>query len=101
LARALPDDEDTFTALNKLPTVALDIEAKPHDAGGKCRLDVRVKNPTRDVALMAHLQLRRQQSGKRVLPVFYSDNYLSLLPARARRLRWRRLWRTLEANGRC
>jgi hypothetical protein len=84
--RALPDDEDNFTALNKLPTVPLDIEAKPHDAGGKCRLDVRVKNPTRDVALMAHLQLRRQQSGKRVLPVFYSDNYLSLLPGESKTL---------------
>ena len=75
--RVLPDDEDNFTALNKLPAVALDIEAKRHDAGGQCRLDVRVKNPTHNVALMAHWQLRRQQSGKRVLPVFYSDNYLS------------------------
>jgi hypothetical protein len=29
---------------------------------------------------MTHLQLRRQKSGERVLPVFYSDNYVSLLP---------------------
>jgi hypothetical protein len=29
---------------------------------------------------MAHLQLRRQKSGERVLPVFYSDNYVSLIP---------------------
>jgi hypothetical protein len=28
---------------------------------------------------MAHLQLRRGHSGQRVLPVFYSDNYVSLL----------------------
>jgi hypothetical protein len=84
--RALPDDEDNFTALNKLPTVALDIEAKRHDAGKQCRLDVRVKNPTHDVALMAHWQLRRQQSGKRVLPVFYSDNYLCLLPGESKTL---------------
>ena len=84
--RALPDDEDNFTALNKLPTVALDIGANRHDAGGKCRLDVRVKNPTRDVALMAHWQLRRQQSDKRVLPVFYSDNYLTLLPDESKTL---------------
>ena len=27
---------------------------------------------------MAHLQLRRQKSGERVLPVYYSDNYVSL-----------------------
>ena len=84
--RALPNDEDNFAALNKLPAVALNIEAMRHDAGGKCRLDVRVKNPTHDVALMAHWQLRRQQSGKRVLPVFYSDNYLSLLPGESKTL---------------
>jgi len=29
---------------------------------------------------MAHLQLRRQHSNNRVLPVYYSDNYLSLIP---------------------
>ena len=84
--RALPGDEDNFTALNQLPTVSLDIDAQRHDAGGKCRLDVKVKNPSRDVALMAHLQLRREQSGKRVLPVFYSDNYVSLLPGESRTL---------------
>ena len=28
---------------------------------------------------MAHVQLRRK-SGKRILPVFYSDNYVSLVP---------------------
>jgi hypothetical protein len=28
---------------------------------------------------MAHVQLRRK-SGERVLPVFYSDNYVSLVP---------------------
>jgi hypothetical protein len=29
---------------------------------------------------MAHVQLRRQNSGLRVLPVFYTNNYVSLLP---------------------
>jgi beta-mannosidase len=84
--RALPEDEDNFTALNKLPMVAMDIQAKRRETGGKCRLEVRVKNPTQTIALMAHLQLRRGQSGKRVLPVFYSDNYFSLLPGETRTL---------------
>jgi Glycosyl hydrolase 2 galactose-binding domain-like/Exo-beta-D-glucosaminidase Ig-fold domain/Malectin domain/Glycosyl hydrolases family 2/Glycosyl hydrolases family 2, TIM barrel domain len=84
--RALPGDEDNFTALNKLPTVALDLEAKRHDTDGQCRLDARVTNPTLEVALMAHWQLRRQQSRKRVLPVFYSDNYVSLLPGESKHL---------------
>jgi beta-mannosidase len=33
---------------------------------------------------MAHLQLRRAKSNQRVLPVFYSDNYISLLPGQTR-----------------
>jgi beta-mannosidase len=30
------------------------------------------------------LQLHRQNSGERVLPVYYSDNYVSLAPGEAR-----------------
>jgi hypothetical protein len=32
---------------------------------------------------MAHIQLRRK-SGERVLPVFYDDNYVSLVPGESR-----------------
>ena len=35
---------------------------------------------------MAHLQLRQAKSGKRVLPVYYSDNYISLLPGETKTL---------------
>jgi hypothetical protein len=35
---------------------------------------------------MTHLQLRQAHGGKRVLPVFYSDNYLSLLPGEQRQI---------------
>ena len=43
-------------------------------------MDVVLRNPSQTIALMSHLQLRKARSGQRVLPVFYSDNYLSLLP---------------------
>jgi mannosylglycoprotein endo-beta-mannosidase len=36
-------------------------------------------NNTKNVALMTHLQLHHKKSGKRVLPVFYSENYISLV----------------------
>jgi hypothetical protein len=78
--RAATGDEDNFQALNALPTVALDIQATRHDTGGKCIMDVVLRNPSQTIALMSHLQLRKARSGQRVLPVFYSDNYLSLLP---------------------
>ena len=51
-----------------------------HDSDGKCLLDVTVENPSDHIALMAHVQLRRKTTGERVLPVYYSDNYISLVP---------------------
>jgi hypothetical protein len=45
---------------------------------------VTLHNPTTSIALIAHLQLRRQHTGERVLPVFYSDNYVSLIPNETR-----------------
>jgi hypothetical protein len=84
--RATPRQQDNFQALNSLPAVALEVEARKREADGKCLLEVAARNPSGAIALMAHLQLRRARTGQRVLPVFYSDNYLSLLPGESRAL---------------
>jgi beta-mannosidase len=78
--RGLPGQPDDLTALASLPVAELEAAVSRHDADGKCRLEVTLNNPTATVALMPHLQLRRQHSGERVLPVYYSDNYVSLVP---------------------
>lgn len=72
--------QDQFDGLMDLPTVALDVEASGRDDGGKTFLMVRLRNNTPHVALLAHLQLHQKKSGRRVLPVFYSENYISLVP---------------------
>ncbi len=51
---------------------------------GVTKFAVHIHNPTNHVALAVHLQLRRGYSGLRVLPVYYSDNYVSLLPGESR-----------------
>lgn len=84
--------QDDFKALDQLPTVALDIHAKRQEAGGQTVLQVTLRNPSSSVALMTHLQLRNARTGHRVLPVFYSDNYISLLPGESKNL-------TVEAAG--
>jgi len=78
--RSTSAGQDDLTALNQLPPVTLEIKAVRHDAGDKCFLDVTVRNPGPTVALMTHLQLHRAGDQGRVLPVYYSDNYLSLAP---------------------
>ncbi|MHB1701528.1 MAG: glycoside hydrolase family 2 protein [Acidobacteriaceae bacterium] len=81
---AVATQQDDLKALNTLPTVKLDATLARHDADGKVLLQVTLRNPGTQVALMAHLQLRRKDSGDRVLPVYYSDNYISLVPNETR-----------------
>jgi len=72
--------QDQFEGLMTLPTVTLDAEASARADGDNTVLTVTLHNNTSDVALLSHLQLHQKKSGRRVLPVFYSDNYISLLP---------------------
>jgi len=72
--------QDQFEGLRDLPTVMLDAEASAHAEGEKTMLTVTLRNGTSHVALLSHLQLHQKKSGRRVLPVFYSDNYISLVP---------------------
>jgi hypothetical protein len=82
--RGQPEHPDDLTDLNKLPMVTLEAQVDRKDADGKRLLTVTLHNPTANLAVMAHLQLRRQHSGERVLPVYYSDNYVSLVPQETR-----------------
>jgi Exo-beta-D-glucosaminidase Ig-fold domain/Glycosyl hydrolases family 2/Glycosyl hydrolases family 2, sugar binding domain/Glycosyl hydrolases family 2, TIM barrel domain len=82
--RALPEHQDDLTALNRLSAVMLDAKVARREAQGRTFLDVTLHNPGTQVALMTHLQLRRRRSGERILPVYYSDNYVSLVPNESR-----------------
>ena len=81
---AAADQPDDFTSLNKLPAVTLDAKAERTFAEGQQVVTVTLHNPTKSIALMAHLQLRYTTSGERILPVFPSDNYISLVPGETR-----------------
>jgi beta-mannosidase len=49
------------------------------DKDGTSTITANLHNPSPNIALMVHLQLRRQAANTRVLPVFYSDNYVTLV----------------------
>ena len=78
--RAVPDHQDDLTALNRLPMVQLTANADRIDDH---TLTITLNNPNKSIALMAHIQLRRK-SGERILPVYYSDNYISLVPTESK-----------------
>jgi hypothetical protein len=90
--RGEPGYPDLLTDLNNLPVVALEAEVERSIAGGEQLVTVALHNPTANIALMAHLQLRRKVSGERVLPAYYSDNYISLVPNESRTI-------TIEADA--
>jgi hypothetical protein len=79
-----PEQGDDLTPLDWLPIAKLEGTLTRHDSADRLGLEVTLKNPSHSLALMAHLQLRRKTSGDRVLPVFYSDNYIWLAPGESR-----------------
>jgi exo-1,4-beta-D-glucosaminidase len=75
-----------LTGLAALPMVRLETGAvveQPADAReGKAH--IRVKNPSNSVAFQIRLRLAGKKDGLDVVPVFWDDNYFSLLPGEER-----------------
>ena len=78
------DRDEDLRQLNDLPPVDLRTTVASRRAKGSAVTTITLSNPTDHVALMAHLSLRDDATGQRVLPVFYADNYVSLLPGESR-----------------
>ena len=77
-------DENNFTALDSMPIATLKASAIKKAEGNKLVLQVVLENTSDVPAIMTHLQLRNSVTNKRVLPVFYNDNYISLLPGESK-----------------
>ena len=77
---------DDMKDLNKLPKVELKTSVKTRGGDENVYMEVSLVNETPNIALMAHLQVQGKRSKKRILPVFYSDNYVSLVPKETKRI---------------
>jgi exo-1,4-beta-D-glucosaminidase len=69
-----------LTGLNSLPTAKVSITKTLRLVGGKSTLTVAAENKSDSVAFMIHSRLTRGKGGDDVTPVFWSDNYFSLMP---------------------
>jgi hypothetical protein len=74
-----------YRALNDLPTEPVTLTAR-HVAGDAkgARIEVTLKNAGSVAALNNKIVTARAADGAEVLPAFYSDNYVSLLPGEER-----------------
>ena len=79
--------EGNFKALRTLPKVKVDAATSIRQEVGRWILTTMLHNASRQPALMVRLKAVRAKSGDRILPVFYSDNYVSLMPGERRTVR--------------
>ena len=73
-----------LSGLNSLPQVKLSVRVSKATAGGRESVTVTAKNPSSSIAFMTHLRFTRGPGGDDVVPIFWSDNYFSLLPGEER-----------------
>ncbi len=79
----LAGEKQDFQQLSRLPEAAVNATASAGRNGNLARVTVELKNTGSDVALQNKVTLLNAATGKRILPAYYSDNYVSLLPGEA------------------
>jgi len=75
-----------LTALNDLPKARVAITKTEHMSGTSSTLTLVTENKGDSVAFMVHPRLIRGKGGDDVTPIFWSDNYFSLLPGEKKSL---------------
>jgi mannosylglycoprotein endo-beta-mannosidase len=74
----LPDQYGEYSGLQKMAASQVEIAAKQTAPG---KIEVTLTNPANaPVAFFNRLSLVDEQTNNRLLPVFFSDNYISVLP---------------------
>ncbi|HSP05667.1 MAG TPA: glycoside hydrolase family 2 TIM barrel-domain containing protein, partial [Acidobacteriota bacterium] len=76
-------DYADFSALNKLPAANIEVEEHLLANG----IAVTLKNPGTQIAFFLELKAVGDRTGRPILPVFWDDNYVSLLPGETKILK--------------
>jgi exo-1,4-beta-D-glucosaminidase len=75
-----------LTGLNTLPPVTLTVRSSLSQEGKESVVHAFVENPSSSLAFMVHLRVAKGSSGEDVVPIFWDDNYVSLMPGEKREL---------------
>lgn len=73
-----------LTLLEKLPDVKLEKTETVLKKGENTEVKLKLKNPTSHIAFMTYLDLKKEKNNESVVPVFWSDNYITLFPGEER-----------------
>jgi len=73
-----------YTALSQLPKVKLKVANRTERKGEEAITHVTMENPSKSLAFFVRLKVDKGKGGDEILPVFWQDNYISLLPGEKR-----------------
>lgn len=73
-----------FTALDKLPTVKLDYDYQYEKDGDTGIVCLKVTNPSSTIVFFTYFDLVNPDTEDPILPVYWEDNYITLLPGEER-----------------
>jgi len=75
-----------LSGLNNLPPVKLAVRSSMSQEGKETVVHALVENTSPSLAFMVHLRVARTKGAEDVVPIFWDDNYFSLLPGEKRQL---------------
>ncbi len=73
-----------YTALDQLPKVELNYDYQFQASGENGVITLKMKNPGKAIAFFVYLDLVDSKTEKPLLPVYWDDNYVTLLPGEER-----------------
>jgi hypothetical protein len=82
----LGSTSQSYRVLNTLPEVRLTQSAVSRKEGDEVHVRVTLQNISSSMALAAKLTLQNAKDSSRILPAYFSDNYVSLLPGETREI---------------
>ena len=76
-----------YKQLNSLEPIRLNTNFRIKSKNDKLNIEVEINNPDEKIAFFIDLNISGEKSGNTVLPVFWDDNYFSLLPGETRKIK--------------
>ena len=73
-----------LSGLNTLPPATLKVHSSLSQEGKESVVHATVENPSSTLAFMVHLRVARRSGDEDVVPIFWDDNYVSLMPSEKR-----------------
>ena len=75
-----------FTKINTMKKVEVSVSKEIVSQGEEWEMLITLKNPSEKLAFFMELNAVRKSDGSSILPVFWSDNYISLAPGESKTL---------------